>query len=478
MARAYKKKTDAYAEFLAAKTRSAPVVGMTNVPDLSPLLFPHQRDIVAWALRKGRAAIFADTGLGKGWIALEWLRVLADHTGRPVLLIAPLAVSHQFVREAAKFGVDVHIAASDDDVRETGIHVTNYHKLHKFDVTQFAAVALDESSILKSFTSATRNLLIESFADVPYRLALTATPAPNDFMELGNHAEFLGVMSRVEMLSMFFVHDGETTQEWRLKGHAEAAFWEWCASWAVTLRRPSDLGYDDAGYDLPPLQHEHHVIAADQREVFAAGVLFAEDAKTLAEQRGARKATIASRVKVCADIANATRGPVLVWCDLNDEGDALDAAIPDAVQVAGADDDADKERRIVDFVEGRARVMVSKPSILGFGLNLQHCATVVFCGVTHSFEAYYQAVRRCWRFGQTRPVVVHVISSETEGRVIENLQRKQRDAEHMGDAMVAAMAQISRAELHATGRTLDAYHARHRILFPAWLVTNEEEIAA
>lgn len=464
-----------YESFLATKLASSPPTGIDAPRGISRRLFPFQRDIVKWAMRRGRAAIFADTGLGKGWMALEWLRHVEKHTGKPALLLAPLAVSHQFVREAEKFGVDVRSAASDADVAARGIYVTNYHKLHKFDASRFGAVAIDESSILKSFTSTTRDLLIETFRATPFRLALTATPAPNDFMELGNHAEFLGVMSRVEMLSMFFVHDMDTTQEWRLKGHAEAAFWKWCASWAVTLRRPSDLGYDDDAYALPPLRYHHHVIPASQAETFAAGVLFAEDAVSLADQRGVRKATIESRVKVAADIANTSIGPVVVWCDLNDEGKALAKSIPDAVEVAGADTDEHKESALENFADGRTRVMVSKSSICGFGLNWQHCRTVVFCGVTHSFESYYQAIRRCWRFGQTHPVDVHVITSENEGRVIDSLQRKQADAARMGDAMVKAMAETTIATLGSAARTFDAYTARTPMCVPAWLTSDFNE---
>lgn len=467
-----------YESFLASKSANAPPTGIANPPPTSDHLFPFQRDIVRWALRRGRAAIFADTGLGKGWMALEWLRIVSEYTDRPVLLLAPLAVSHQFVKEAAKLGVHVHLAADQSDVQPTGIHVTNYHKLHKFDVATFAGVALDESSILKSFTSATRDLLIQSFQATPFRLALTATPAPNDFMELGNHAEFLGVMSRTEMLSMFFVHDMDTTQEWRLKGHAEAAFWKWCASWAVTLRRPSDLGYDDDAYALPPLRYHHHVIPASQAETFAAGVLFAEDAVTLADQRGVRKATIASRVRTAAHIANVADGPVVVWCDLNDEGDALEKAISGAVQVAGKDSDDAKESALDGFADGTIPAIVTKLSICGFGLNWQHCHTVIFCGVTHSFEAFYQAIRRCWRFGQTHPVDVHVVTSENEGRVIDNLQRKQADAARMGDAMVKAMAATSMEAIGSTQRTFDAYVARTEVCLPQWLTTNHQETDA
>lgn len=464
-----------YESFVASKVHAAPSVGLDKIPRLSPKLFPFQRDIVKLALRRGRSAVFADTGLGKGWMALEWLRAVAKASDAPVLLLAPLAVSHQFAREAAKFGVPARVVKDRADVGH-GINVTNYHKLHHFDPSVFGAVALDESSILKNYTASTRAELIEAFRDTPYRLALTATPSPNDHTELGNHAEFLGVMSRTEMLAMFFVHDGETTQDWRLKGHAETAFWRWVASWAVAVRRPSDLGYEDGAYDLPPLRMHQHETKVDQREVFATGSLFAADAVSLSEQRAVRKATVDARVSRCADIAAMADGPVVVWCDLNAEGDALESAIPDAVQVSGADSDEDKERKLADFAEGRARVIVTKPSVAGFGLNWQHAHTVVYCGVTHSFEAFYQSVRRCYRFGQTLPVDVHVVTAETEGRILESLKRKQEDAAHMGDAMVRAMAEITKAEIKATGRTFTAYQPEMPIKFPNWIRSESEAV--
>jgi superfamily II DNA or RNA helicase len=254
-----------YQVFLASKSVDAPACGLTRIPKLNPSLFPFQADIVRWALRRGRAAVFADTGLGKGWIALEWLRCVAKHTKRPALLLAPLAVSHQFAREAAKIGVEARVVSDASEVGP-GINVTNYHKLPRFDASAFGAVAIDESSILKDYSAATRNALIQTFAATPFKLALTATPSPNDHTELGNHAEFLGVMTRAEMLSMFFVHDMDQTQDWRLKGHAQTRFWEWVASWAVALRRPSDLGYPDDAYALPPLRHHQHTIKADQAQ--------------------------------------------------------------------------------------------------------------------------------------------------------------------------------------------------------------------
>ena len=462
-----------YDEFLAGKARQLTPIGLTEIPALSEKLFPHQRDTVALMLRRGRGAVFFDTGLGKGWIALEWLRVIAEHTGKPVLLLAPLAVSHQFAREAAKFGVPARVVADASEVGP-GINITNYHKLGKFDVSVFGGVALDESSILKSFDGKTRTQLIESFKDAPFRLALTATPAPNDFTEFGNHAEFLGVMTRTEMMSLFFVHDGETTSEWRLKGHAADAFWSWVASWAIAIRRPSDLGYDDGAYDLPPLHIHRVVLPVDTKQAFASGMLFASEAATLSDQRTARRASLSARVARCVEIANAANGAVVVWCDLNDEGNALEKSIDGSVQVAGANSDDEKEQKIEAFSTGEARVMISKASLTGHGLNWQHAATAVYCGITNSWEALYQSLKRLHRYGQVKPVNAYIVVSEAETRVLDNLTAKQARADEMIAAMVAAMSPTTMRDLRATSRTMDGYETQRRVFVPQWLIENVE----
>jgi DNA modification methylase len=447
--------TDRYTEFLESKRVSAAAVGF-NVDGewMNPALFPFQRDIVRWALRKGRAALFCGTGLGKTVMQLEWARLVHEHTGSDVLILAPLAVAQQTVREGEKFGIAVTHAHEQADVRP-GITVTNYERLHRFDPAHFGAVVLDESSRIKDYTSATRIQILEAFEQTPYRLACTATPAPNDYMELGNHAEFLGVMSRVEMLSMFFVHDGGATQDWRLKGHAESEFWRWLCSWAVMLRKPSDLGYADGDFALPPLEmHQHTVESAHAPD----GMLFAVEALSLIERRQARKASLDERVKLCAAIVNAEPvEPWIVWCDLNAEGDALCAALPGAVQITGSDSEAVKESRMLDFSEGRIRILVTKPSIAGHGLNWQHTARVAFVGLSDSWEQYFQAIRRCWRFGQRRPVQCHVITSTAEGAVVANIERKERDAARLAEEMVNHMQDLNRAALQATERELDDY---------------------
>lgn len=451
-----------YEGFVAKKLTRAPSTGM-EPPPLSSDLFDFQRALVSWALKRGRAALFADTGLGKTRMQLEW----AHHVG-DVLVLAPLAVASQTAREGAVMGISVTVCREADDVRP-GVNVINYDRLHKIDPSRFRGVVLDESSIIKHHDAKTLGMLIDAFGDTPFKLCATATPSPNDYTELGTHAEFLGVCSRAEMLSEFFAHDGGSTSDWRLKGHARAAFWKWVASWAALLRTPGDIGYADAGYKLPPLTVQHHVIAADAEVTKASGLLFAAEAATLSERRAARRGSIGQRVRQCADLVNATPGPVVVWCDLNAESEALADAIPGSVEIQGSHTTEQKEAALADFAEGRARVLVSKPSICGFGLNWQHCSTVAFVGVTDSYEAYYQAVRRCWRFGQKCPVNVHVFASELEGRVIANLERKERDAQKMAAELTAWTKAAVMAEVTGQTRDTNSYEPARRMAIPAWL---------
>ena len=457
-----------YEDFIAQKLTRAPATGLERVPQLNASLFPHQRDLVSWALRRGRAAIFADTGLGKTRMQVEWAR----YAGKRVLILAPLAVAGQTAKEAETLGVSVRVCREDADVTD-GVNITNYDRIHKFDAGRFDAVVLDESSIIKHHTAKTLSTLLDAFKATPFKLCATATPSPNDYTELGTHAEFLGACSRVEMLSEFFCHDGGETQVWRLKGHARGAFWRWVSTWAALLRKPSDLGYDDAGYNLPPLETVQHILPADPDTVKRSGLLFAEPAKDLTERRNARRASLAKRVQECADLVNASDEPWVVWCDLNDESDALTEAIRGAVEVRGSHDVDEKEERLARFASGEARVIVSKPSICGWGLNWQHCARMAFVGVTDSYEAYYQAVRRCWRFGQKRPCIVHVFASEVEGSVVANLERKARDAAIMADELAAETRETMRAEVKGATRTTNTYQpGEWRV--PSWLVSDAE----
>jgi superfamily II DNA or RNA helicase len=458
-----------YDEWIASKYNvrrfdSAPVVGVT------PDAFPHQRDLINWALRKGRAAIFADTGLGKTIMQLEWARSVSS-VGR-VLIIAPLAVCAQTVAEGDRFSIDcVYRREDQGDL----ITVTNYEMVEHFDPSAFVGVVLDESSILKSFTGKTRNLLIHYFGITPYRLACTATPAPNDFTELGNHSEFLGVKSRVEMLAEYFCHDGGSTQDWRVKGHAVKDFWRWVATWGAVVKSPSDLGHDGGAYRLPPINMTEHIIRIDHKDAWSEGLLFAPQAENLTDQRTTRKATLGKRVEFAAKIANAANGPVLIWCEFNREADALARAIQGSVNVQGSDSPEVKADRLNGFSRGDFRVLITKPKIAGFGMNWQHCADMVFMGASHSYEQTYQAIRRCWRFGQKKRVSVNIIRAETEAAVIANYRRKEASAARMAKVMTAMAGEVLRADVGvASGREWNPYTPSKIMTVPSWVGAEED----
>ncbi len=453
-----------YERFVSQKLAMRPPSGIERftMPDC---LFPHQSALTSWALKRGRAAIFADTGLGKSRMEIVWADAIQRYTNMPVLILAPLAVAAQTSAEGDRIDIPVKVCRSGSDVG-SGINITNYDRLHRFNPESFGGVVLDESSIIKHHDAKTFGLLKEAFRNTPYKLAATATPAPNDWTELGTHAEFLGICTHAEMLAEFFVHDGGDTSVWRLKGHAREAFWRWVVSWGALIRKPSDLGFDDSAYALPPLHvHEHTV----ETEMAVNGMLFAMEAQTLSERREARKSSLEDRVNDCASIVNSDSGPWVVWCDLNAESDALCKAIPGAVEIRGADDVDTKERRLQDFAEGRTRVLVTKPSIAGWGLNWQHCNRMAVVGVTDSFEAYYQAVRRCWRFGQKRDVHVHIFASEAEGAVVANLKRKERDALAMAEALSAETHDAVMAEVVGASRQTNTYNADRAVIVPDWL---------
>ena len=453
-----------YQDYIGAKMASVPASGLAVDPETEGL-FPHQVDLTRWALRRGRAAIFADTGLGKTRMEVVWCDTIYRAVRADSLILAPLAVAPQTVEEAAKIGIQVTHCMDDADVRP-GINIANYERLHRFNASRFGAVVLDESSCIKHHETKTLAALIEAFEDTLYKLCATATPAPNDWTELGTHAEFLGVRSRSEMLAEFFIHDGAETQVWRLKGHARRAFWQWVSSWGAMVRRPSDLGHDDTSYNLPPLSVTQHAVKGPDQ---ATGMLFAMEAQTLMERRDARRDSISERVKACAAMVNSDREPWVIWCDLNAEGDALRAAIPDAVEIRGADSIEEKEKRLDAFAHGKIRVLVTKPSIAGFGLNWQHCARMAFVGVTDSFEAYYQAVRRCWRFGQKRPVEVHIFASEREGAVVANLKRKEHDAIAMGEALSQETLASVQESVLGSAREHNPYIPSARIVVPSFM---------
>lgn len=430
-----------YDEFLAGKAQLGGDHGFGPVwmPDF---LFDFQASLVEWATRKGRAAIFADCGLGKTAMQLVWGENVVRKTGTPVLLLTPLAVTHQIIEEAEKFGIRASI--SRDGVVRPGINVTNYERLHLFSPSDFSGVACDESSILKSFDGATKTAITEFMRKRPYRLLATATAAPNDFVELGTSSEALGYLGYMDMLNRFFKNDlnnsaqgrmrGEVIK-WRLKGHAELPFWRWVCSWARAVRRPSDLGFDDTRFILPALVEREHLVEAHQ---LADGMLFALPAVGLKEQREERRRTLRDRCERAASLVNGTGQPALVWCHLNDEGDTLEDFIPDGEQVSGSMADEEKESRLMAFARGDIRVLITKPSIGAWGLNFQHCNHITFFP-SHSFEQYYQGVRRCWRFGQKRAVNVDIVTTEGEKGVLKNLQRKAEQADRMFSNLVAEM---------------------------------------
>lgn len=457
-----------YLDFLKSKEIKYASTGF-DPAETNDLLFQWQNDIVRWALKKGRAAIFADCGLGKTPMQLQWSAQVSKHEGKPVLICAPLAVAAQTQKEGVKFNVPVTICRKGSDVKP-GVNVTNYEMLEHFNAADFAGVVLDESSILKDATSATRKLLTEKFRETPYKLCCTATPSPNDFMELGTHSEFLGVMKQTEMLATFFVHDGGDTSKWRLKGHAEKKFFEWVASWACCITNPADLGYDGSAFVLPELHIEEVITKVkDMSDSSGQFLIFAETKQTLNERREARRNSLQDRVMAAAEIANATDDQVLVWCDLNAESEALTAAIRGAVEVKGSQTPEYKEKAMDGFTDGRNRVLVSKPSIAGWGMNWQQCNTMIFVGLSDSFEAYYQAVRRCWRFGQTRPVTVYIIISDAEGCVKQNIERKQADAQRMTRELVKFTKEILTAEIHHTTRMSESYITTERMVMPQWM---------
>lgn len=428
-----------YDDFLASKRLTAQPAGFDVAPaDINPLLFPFQQAIVLWALRRGRAAIFADCGLGKTPMQLEWARHVADHTGGNVLILAPLAVAQQTAREGEKFGIAVTVCRTQADV-QPGVNITNYEMLAHFDAQSFSGIVLDESSILKAFGGVMRQQITAFGQQIPYRLACTATPAPNDLIELTNHAEFLDIMQGKEIVALFFTQDGNTTHAWRLKGHAKHDFWRWMASWSVALRRPSDLGYADDGFVLPELRIKQATVDAPA----PTETLFPIEALTLKERQRARRESTITRVQACAELVSASDEAWIIWCDLNRESEALTKAIPGAVEITGSDTPEHKTQAMLDFAQGRIRILVSKPSICGFGMNWQHCANVAFVGLSDSYEQFYQAVRRCWRFGQMRPVNVHIITAETEGAVVKNIERKEEQARQMMDNIVQHMAGLS-----------------------------------
>ena len=454
----------AYEDFLRSKEIRAQLSGMTRVPELSAHLFPHQRATVEFLLKAGRGAAFLDTGMGKTAVELEYGKRIVEHENKPVLMLAPLAVGKQHMREAERFGVEASIARDQSDVTGARIYITNYERLHLFDRHAFGGLILDESSIVKSYTGKTTRALMEFGQEVRWKLPATATPAPNDHMELGQHAQFLGVMDSSEMLARWFIADQSEMGRYRLKRHGIKPFWSWVASWARCVGKPSDLGFSDDGFQLPPLNIHQHVVETDMT-AGAEGMLFRIPDTSATSIHKEKRLTANDRAAKIAELVRAEPNePWMIWVETDYDADAITALLPEAVEVRGSMKPETKEERLDAFTQGSIRILVSKPSIAGFGLNWQHCARTAFVGLSFSYEMFYQAIRRFWRFGQRRPVECHIAMAETETAIWQTIQRKKADHETMKEEMFEAM----RREV-LVSQVKRAYSPTQAAKLPAWM---------
>lgn len=453
-----------YLQFLESKKQVAISSGFEKPKEsMNPNLFDWQKDIVFWALKKGRAALFEDCGLGKTIQQLEWAQSVSDYCNKPVLILAPLAVSEQTKREGQKFGYVVNVAQSGSDI-VNGINITNYEKIEKFDTSVFCGVVLDESSILKAYTGITKRKIINAFTETKYKLSCSATPAPNDLMELLNQAEFLGIMKSSEALACWFIADQSNSGHYRLKGHAESDFWRWVSGWAVCIEKPSDIGYSDDGYILPEMK-EIDVYCDLMDDPFREiGEIISMNATSYHAEK---RKTIDARTKLCADIVNNSKEQFVVWCYQNEEADRLKKLIPESVEIRGSDKTEKKEDAAVSFVNGDIRVLISKPSIFGYGLNFQQCRNMVFCGLDYSFESYYQAVRRVYRFGQLNQVNVWRVMGENEKVILDTISRKAKIKQDMNASVSDSVRDFQINEITGSRFKLDL--STHKTDFPSWI---------
>ena len=455
-----------YQEFLKTKEYHYENTGFDiDIPELNSNLFDFQKQIVKWALKKGRCALFLDTGLGKTICQLEFANQVCKKENGKALILAPLAVSRQTKSEGEKFGIEVNICRTQSDVKD-GINITNYEMLKHFNPGEFICVVLDESSILKASLGKMSNDIIDIFRFTKYKLACTATPSPNDYTEFGNHCEFLNIMSRTEMLATFFINDAKEGQ-WRMKRHAESKFWEWLASWAMVVKNPKDIGYPDDRYNLPELNISHIIVDSKVTK----GQLIPSAAKSLQERRQARKDSIIDRVNVVGNLIK-DMDSCLIWVDYNDESAYIKKYF-NITEVKGADTDDHKENSMIGFANGDIKFLVSKPSICGFGMNFQKCHNMIFCGISDSYEKFYQAVRRCYRFGQENEVNVYVIISRRELSVLNNIKKKQEQHDKMSYEMVERTSEILKNEIHSTTKITEDYTADLSVVLPIWLKTEE-----
>jgi len=456
-----------YEDFLESKIVQHGSYGFEmSISSLNPMLFEWQKVLIRWALFKGRAAIFADCGLGKTPMQLEWANQIYIKTGKNIIIFAPLAVSLQTKHEGEKFGISVNVCKSQKDVK-SGINITNYERIEKFNPDEFGGVVLDESSILKNFAGKIRNYIIDAFLYIPYKLCCTATPAPNDYMELGNTSEFLGVMTRAEMLSMYFINDASHTGTWRLKGYVkDNKFWEWVATWAVIMQKPQDIGFANNGFNLPPLNIKEHLLPYHGKKYS----LFVEEATTLSERRFARKESMPQRLdKTLQLVQNNPDDIWLVWCNLNIEGELLKKHLVNAVEIKGSDSIEHKENTVLEFSKGNIKRLITKSKINGFGVNWQACHNIIFFGLSDSYEQFYQATRRCWRFGQKNPVNLHIVIGERERPVLENVKRKEEDAQKMFHEMVSYVKTNTIKQLNRYDIKTEPYNPKIKMEIPKWL---------
>lgn len=441
-----------YDDFISNKTKRHPMTGFEPTEITAPL-FEWQSHVVKWAVKKGRAALFEDCGLGKTIQQLEWANQVSIKTGGAVIIMTPLSVAPQTAREASNFGIKAVVVESADQVTGSGVYITNYEKLDHFDSVEFAGVVLDESSILKSLTGKTRQRLTERFSDTAYKLCCTATPSPNDYTEFGQHADFLGICSPAQMLCTFFINDTFNTGDWRLKKHAENEFWKWVSSWAACISKPSDIGYEDGGYKLPELNLQKVVVEVDETELADDGELFRNPTLSATTIHKEMRLTAEARVQAVADLANGSDEQWLIWCNTNDESERLASAIPGSVEIKGSDKAKKKVDAASDFVSGKIRILISKSKIFGYGMNFQNCRNVAFVGLSYSFEDFYQALRRSYRFGQKRSVNAYVVHATTEGAIMRTIEKKIKQHSDMQDSMKVAAKAFRESTKDLTMRT-------------------------
>lgn len=461
-----------YKEFIERKKVTVPKRGFDVAPEaIHPLLFDWQSEVVRWALSLGKAALFQECGMGKTLEQCQWAKLVQEHTGGKVLILAPLAVAHQTVAEGAKIGLKIQYVRHQDEAVFPGVYITNYDMLKEFDGSQWDGVVLDESSVLKNFTGATKRMILEMFESVPFKLACTATPAPNDHMELGNHAEFLNIMPSNEMLQRWFINDTMKAGGYRVKGHAERDFWKWVTSWAVCMSKPSDLGYPDKcdrySFDMPKLLLHNETVSVDHTRAWDSGQLIVDESLSATGLWREKKATLKDRCQRAREIVS-DQDTWVIWCETNDEADELVRLFPEAVEVRGSESIKAKEDKLRSFSEGRARIIITKGGIAGYGLNWQHCHKHVDVSQTYSFEEQYQKFRRSWRFGQKSDVDIYLIAAESEGNILKSLQEKQAAHKQMQARMNEAMKEHGLGA--QTRRERVEYKPAARMTLPEWLI--------